>query len=68
VPALNGAYLYSDYCTGHIWALQRDASNKWVNTLLLDSGLNVSSFGQDAQGELYVIALNGGIYQVAQGE
>jgi glucose/arabinose dehydrogenase len=68
VPALNGAYLYSDYCTGHIWALQRDASNKWVNTLLLDSGLNVSSFGQDAQGELYVIALNGGIYQIAQGE
>ncbi len=68
VPALNGAYLYSDYCTGHIWALQRDASNKWVNTLLLDSGLNVSSFGQDAHGELYVIALNGGIYQIAQGE
>lgn len=68
VPALNGAYLYSDYCTGHIWALQRDPSDKWVNTLLLDSGLNVSSFGQDAQGELYVIALNGGIYQIAQGE
>ena len=68
VPALNGAYLYSDYCTGHIWALQRDANNKWVNTLLLDSGLNVSSFGQDAQGELYVIALNGGVYQIAQGK
>ena len=68
VPALNGAYLYSDYCTGHIWALKRDANNKWVNTLLLDSGLNVSSFGQDAQGELYVIALNGGVYQIAQGK
>jgi glucose/arabinose dehydrogenase len=68
VPALDGAYLYSDYCTGPIWALERDASGKWVNTQLLQSGLNVSSFGQDTQGEVYVISLNGGVYQIAPGE
>jgi glucose/arabinose dehydrogenase len=68
VPALNGAYLYSDYCTGHLWMLQRDASGKWANTLLLESGMNVSSFGQDAQGELYVINLNGAVYQIVRGE
>ena len=68
MPALNGAYLYSDYCTGHLWMLQRDTGGKWANTLLLESGLNVSSFGQDAQGELYVINLNGAVYQIVKGE
>jgi glucose/arabinose dehydrogenase len=64
VTSLVGAYVYSDYCSGHIWALQRDSSGKWQNRLLLDSGLNVSSFGEDAAGELYVVSLDGAVYQI----
>lgn len=62
-PALEGAYLYADYCTGKIWGLMRDGDG-WRSRELLDSDLNISSFGEDEAGELYVADLNGGIYQV----
>lgn len=68
IAGLQGAYLYSDYCTGTIWALWRDASGAWQNNTLLESGLNVSSFGEDANGELYVMDLNGGLYRIEAGE
>jgi glucose/arabinose dehydrogenase len=68
LPQLNGAYLYSDYCSGHIWALQRAADGTWQNTLLLESGTNVSSFGEDAAGELYVIGLDGSVFQFVAGQ
>jgi glucose/arabinose dehydrogenase len=63
IPALEGVYLYADYCTGKIWGLVRDGSG-WRSRELLDSSLNVSSFGEDQAGELYVVDLNGGVYRV----
>ncbi|MCL5996731.1 MAG: PQQ-dependent sugar dehydrogenase [Chloroflexi bacterium] len=65
LPSLDGVYLYSDYCSGHIWSLQRATDGQWQNALLLDSGLNVSSFGEDEAGEIYVIDLGGAVYQLA---
>jgi len=59
-PALGGAYFYGDYCSGRIWALGRDGSGRWQSAPLLDSGLSISSFGEDEAGELYVLDLNGG--------
>ena len=53
-PALQGIYLYGDYVTGRIWGLRPDG-NGWENRLLLDSSHNISSFGEDAAGEVYVI-------------
>ncbi len=64
-PAINGVYFFSDYCSGYIWSLQRDASDHWQMTKRLESNLNVSSFGEDRNGELYVIDLGGGIYRLA---
>jgi len=65
-PALTGAYLYGDFCSGRIWALDQDAAGGWRSTLLLDSDLKISSFGEDEAGELYVLDLNrGGLYRVA---
>jgi hypothetical protein len=32
--------------------------------LVLDSGLNITSFGEDSHGELYVADHNGAIYQL----
>jgi glucose/arabinose dehydrogenase len=60
IPELAGRYLYSDYCAGFLRSLlavgrsaneQRDWSVGKVG--------QVVSFGQDAQGELYVITSNG---------
>ncbi|MGQ9765994.1 MAG: PQQ-dependent sugar dehydrogenase [Anaerolineae bacterium] len=62
-PALAGIYLYGDYCSGKIWGLAREGDG-WRSALLLESGLNISSFGEDEAGELYVVDLRGGVYRV----
>ena len=68
VPALEGVYLYSDYCSGRIWMAYRDANLDWQDSLLLESGLQVSSFGEDEQGELFVVAYSGDLYKVVAAE
>ncbi|HEU5099484.1 MAG TPA: PQQ-dependent sugar dehydrogenase [Roseiflexaceae bacterium] len=66
-PSLQGQYFFGDYCSGAIWSLSRDASGQWQQRKLLDSRLSISSFGEDAAGELYVIDLGGGLYRVTAG-
>jgi hypothetical protein len=68
MPGLRGAYLYGDYCSGHVWSLTRSGSGSWVQTELLDATLSISSFGEDEAGEVYVTDLvGGGLYRFAQG-
>lgn len=55
-------YVYGDYGSGKIWALQYDGVSTSVNTLLITTGLNISSFGVDEQNNLYFCALDGKIY------
>jgi glucose/arabinose dehydrogenase len=54
IPALQGIYLYGDFCTGRIWGLQFDTDH-WESIELLDTNLQISSFGEDEDGNLYVI-------------
>lgn len=54
IPALEGIYLYADYGTGRIWGLIWDGKRLTFDAELLKTDLNISSFGQDSQGELYV--------------
>jgi hypothetical protein len=56
----DGTYLYADYCTGEIFAW--DGATQSV---LLDTAMNISSFGEDEQGELYVVDLNGALSRIA---
>lgn len=68
IPALVGAYVYADYVSGNIWALRRDGANV-TNKLLVAAGLNISSFGEDKQGELYVIDhSNGEVLKIIPGQ
>ncbi len=60
IQALQGVYLYGDYCSGRIWGLAADSGGAWQSRLLLDTDLAISSFGEDEAGELYVVDLNGG--------
>ncbi len=63
-PALEGAYLFGDFCSGKIWALAREGAG-WKSVEMLDTNLSLSSFGEDEDGELYVADLNrGGIYRL----
>ncbi len=64
-PSLAGRYIYADFVDGRIWAL--DATpNTSNNSLLLDTNLNISSFGLDAENELYFCAFDGAIYRIVE--
>ena len=63
-PALTGNYFFGDYCSGEIWALTPADNDSWSIQLLLDTDFNIASFGEDVNGELYVIDLQGGVYQI----
>lgn len=59
-PSLQGIYLYGDFCSGRIWGLRRNGL-VWENQLLLDTTLNISSFGEDEAGNLYVADMTAGV-------
>jgi hypothetical protein len=54
-----GTYVYGDYCSGEILAWDGT-----TQTLLLDTAANISSFGEDEKGELYVVDLGGSISRI----
>ncbi len=59
-----GAYIYGDFCSGEILQLF-PASSGGAQTLLLDtSNNNLSSFGEDEAGELYVVKLDNTIQRM----
>jgi glucose/arabinose dehydrogenase len=64
VPAARGRYFYGDYCQGTIWSL------RVVNGKLREvrrepfKVSNLSSFGEDAAGELYAVGLGGELYKL----
>ena len=56
-----GSYIYGDYCTGEIFVW-----NNNQQALLLDTTRNISSFGEDEDGELYVVGLGGTVERIAR--
>lgn len=63
VPALAGRYVFADFTSGRIWT--SSAADDWQITPLLETGFNISTFGEDAAGELYVADYSGGlIYRI----
>lgn len=67
VPALRGAYVYADFCSGATWGFDASAAaaGEAVEPVRFDeSGPPVSSFAQDADGELYLLAFDGRIYRI----
>jgi glucose/arabinose dehydrogenase len=59
VPALKGIYIFGDYCSGEMFGLRGPE-----RSLLLDTELSISSFGEDEAGELYVVDHGGTIYRI----
>lgn len=64
MPEWNGIYLYGDWCTGFIWGLIHTDSG-WQTQKLFDLDVNITSFGQDQSGELYLVSDNGGVFRFA---
>ncbi|HEX9286729.1 MAG TPA: PQQ-dependent sugar dehydrogenase [Thermoanaerobaculia bacterium] len=59
-PRLLGTYFYGDYCTGRIWGAT-EASGDWTTRLFSARASGLTTFGEDATGELY-LATEGGLF------
>ncbi|MEZ4677195.1 MAG: PQQ-dependent sugar dehydrogenase [Caldilineaceae bacterium] len=63
-PDLQGHYILADYCSGKFWSLIRNDQNEWLATAHSKLIGNPSTFGEDANGDLYVASLGGTIYRL----
>jgi glucose/arabinose dehydrogenase len=61
-PGLVGRYVFGDFSSGRIFGFD-PASSSRTPDVLLESGLSISSFAEDADGEIYVIDYSGGLYR-----
>lgn len=60
IPDLVGAYLFSDFCSGQLWALRR-TGDRWEAEELLNTAPRTSSFGQDEAGDVYLMRFGAGL-------
>jgi glucose/arabinose dehydrogenase len=67
IAGLAGMYVFGDFITGKIWALKL-TSTGWQRSTLLSTGREISAFGRDNSGNLYVVDYgNGSIFRIVQG-
>jgi glucose/arabinose dehydrogenase len=67
IQALRGSYFYADYCAGFVRSFRfvNGTVTEHANWASLGGG-NISSFGEDADGELYIVTLGGGLFRIVQ--
>ena len=65
-PGTRGMYIYGDFCSGTIWFAAPDEEGRWTNRLEIQSGLSISSFGEAANGEIYVAGYGGTIHRIVE--
>jgi uncharacterized repeat protein (TIGR03806 family) len=64
LPELRGAYVYGDWSTGRVWGLKHDGTRATWHQELVDTPFNITGFGTDHEGELYVIDQLSGFYRL----
>ena len=62
-PLMQGGYFFGDFCTGEIRAFAADANSVAVRRMA-NTSMQTSSFGEDEQGELYVVDRRGAVYRI----
>jgi len=67
IPDLYGAYVFGDFCLGELEALSLKDGRVIDHRVLGPVVPNLSSFGEDARGELYAMSLGGVLYRLAPG-
>jgi hypothetical protein len=65
---MRGRYVYGDVCSGRIWTLRAGRASASDVQREDETLEQVSSFGEDARGELYAISLSGAVFRVASSE
>ncbi|HYM16056.1 MAG TPA: PQQ-dependent sugar dehydrogenase [Dehalococcoidia bacterium] len=65
MPEMDGWYVYGDFCSGRVWAV--DAStNSGAAIPIADTGAAISSFAQGADGELYLLTFDRGVLKLTR--
>lgn len=61
---LQGLYFFADFISGKLWTLKKEG-NTYKSKLELENDMNISSFGEDHEGHIYVTEYkSGGIFQI----
>ena len=60
---LKGKYIYGDWCTGDIWALNKVNNQTYINEDIIRTGINITSFGLDQNNEILFCG-NGSIFKI----
>jgi len=68
IPALQGTYFYADFCAGFVrsFRLANGAATQFFDWSGLRPGGNITSFGEDGSGELYIMTSGGALYLIVQ--
>ena len=66
IPEIQGTYFYADYCAGWVksFVYRNGAATDHKDWKSLRPGGNITSFGEDGQGELYILTSQGGVYRI----
>jgi hypothetical protein len=64
IKSLVDTYIYGDFCSGKIWGIRYDGQAITEHALLLDTNLTITSFGQDSNGEVYILTRAQGVYKL----
>ena len=64
IPGLVGRYVFGDFIQQQLWHIAADTQPTQRMAAGVQTGLNISSFGEDIAGELYVVDYGGGLYRL----
>lgn len=68
IPALQGSFIFSDLCSGAVYALQQDENGQWNETTILEEHRDIVAIEPDHVGEILIVNHNNGtIRRVIQG-
>jgi glucose/arabinose dehydrogenase len=63
-PSLRGRYIFGDFGNGRVWNIPNNAAPTLEATDGLETGLNMSSFGEANNGELYIVSYDGRLFHI----
>jgi glucose/arabinose dehydrogenase len=68
IPGLQGTYFYGDFCQGFVrsFRLANGVATEQTDWVALRPGGNITSFGEDAAGELYIVTSGGRLFRIVQ--
>ena len=62
-PRMQSVYFFADFASGRLAGLRRE-NNQWESSVLAKTNFNISSFGEDGAGQIYLVDISGSIYRI----